>query len=207
MAKKAKTIEVEVRGTLARNEFLRVKKFLTTNGKFKLKKERVLIDYSTFIKGQKLNARNKDIRLRVTNGVPEIIVKLGSWGSKESREEISVCTPNNSFDDLVRIFGSIGLEKGMLCVRNSWVYEYKGVELALVEVPNHSYYFEAEIMSHSDEVAVAQKKLDEVVKGLDLSVWDASQFFAYIKTLNKEVNIVFDFRKYHVGDFSRRFKI
>lgn len=207
MFKKPRSIEVEVRGPLAKNEFFRVKKFLAKHGEFKLKKNRVLIDYSTFIKGQRLNARNKDIRLRMTNGIPEIIVKLGSWGSKECREEISVCAPNNSFDDLVRIFGNIGLEKGMLGVRNSWVYEYMGVELALVEVPNHSYYFEAEIMSHPDGVAVAQEKLTKVVKGLGLSVWNAEQFFTYIKTLNKEVNKVFDFREYCTGDFSKRSKV
>lgn len=115
--------------------------------------------------------------------------------------------PNNSFDDLVRIFGCIGLEKGMLCVRNSWVYDFKGTEFALVEVPNHSYYFEAEIMSGAGEVVVARKKLFEVLEELGLRIWSEQQFFAYIRTLNKEVNQVFNFHDYRTGDFAKRFKV
>ena len=41
----------------------------------------------------------------------------------------------------------------MLCVRKSKVYEYEGIEFALVEVPGHSYYYEAEKMAHENEDA------------------------------------------------------
>ena len=183
-----KTIEVEVRGPLTKGEFLRVSAFFAKNAKFKSQKDRILIDYSTFIKGQELKARKKDIRLRTTNGVSEIIIKLGSWGSNENREEISVLARENSFDDLVRIFGALGLEKGMLCVRNSAVFDFKGVEFALVEVPNHSYYFEAEMMCNTDGVTSAQKKIHGVVEELGLKVFSERKFFSYVKVLNKEAN-------------------
>lgn len=205
--KKLKTTEVEVRGSLSRGEFSRIKKFFAKHAKYKSKKERVLIDYSTFIKGQELRERRQDIRLRTTNGVPEIIIKLGSWGGNENREEISVLARENSFDDLVRIFGILGLQKGTLCVRNSTVYDFKGVEFALVEVPNHSYYFEAEVMCNANGVASARKKISEVVRELGLEVFTEREFFSYIKVLNKEANKIFNFRRYRAGDFSRKFGV
>ena len=67
-----KNIEVEVRGPLAKEKFSDlVKLFAAKNIKVR-EKDRILIDYSTFLEGGVEN-RDKDIRLRVTNGVPEII--------------------------------------------------------------------------------------------------------------------------------------
>ena len=73
----------------------------------------MLIDYSTFLE-KTLGERKKDIRLRVTNGRPEIIVKLGAWSGSDSRRELSVITPEHTFDTLVEIFGAMGFIKGVL---------------------------------------------------------------------------------------------
>ncbi|MCX6715577.1 MAG: hypothetical protein NT077_01005 [Candidatus Taylorbacteria bacterium] len=103
-----KNIEVEVRGPLSKTEFERLNSFLSKNATFKQKKERVLIDYSAGLKD-----RTKDIRVRETNGVPEIVIKLGSWGGSEKREEISLHLGKGSFDELVRAFGELGYTKGV----------------------------------------------------------------------------------------------
>jgi len=154
-----KNIEIEIRGPLSKEKFNNLVLFFDKKGKKLTEKERILIDYSTFLKGGVKN-REKDIRLRVTNGIPEIIVKLGKWGGTDHRKELSVLTNPNSFDTLVEIFGELGFSKGILCVRKSKVYEYKGIEFALVEVPNHSYYYEAEKMAYENESA---KKITEEI--------------------------------------------
>ena len=143
-----KNIEVEVRGLLSTAEYTKLKSFFADNAKKTEEKDRILIDYSTFLPGG-VEERKKDIRLRVTNGIPEIIIKIGEWGGSEARKELSVKTASGTFDLLTEIFAALGYEKGTLAVRNSHVYNYKNIEFALVEVPGHSYYFEAEKMAHA----------------------------------------------------------
>lgn len=195
----AKDIEVEIRGPLTKDEFDKLDTFLQKEGVFKQKKERVLIDYSSGMEN-----RTKDIRIRETNGVPEIVLKLGSWGGTESREEISIKTESGKFESLVKVFGELGYEKGVLCVRNSMVYDYKGIEFALVEVPNHSFFFEAEIVSTPEGAEEAEKNIKQICDELNLKVFSKDDFFEYINTLNKEANIDFDYKNFEKGYFEEK---
>ena len=202
-----KNIEIEIRGPLSKEEFDNLVKLFEDKGKKAMEKERIMIDYSTFLKGGVRN-RKKDIRLRVTNGIPEIIVKIGRWGGAEQRKELSVLTKQGEFDTLVEIFGEIGFIKGMLGVRKSKVYVYKEIEFALVEVPGHSYYYEAEKMAHSKEKAdKILKEMTEICGDLGLDVFNKKQFFNYVEKLNKEANEVFDYKNYTPNYFKNRFKL
>lgn len=112
------------------------------------------------------------------------------------------------FDKLVQIFGIVGLTKGVLCVRKSKVYDYKGVEFAFVEVPNHSFYFEAEkLIKDSDNKENAIREIREVCRELGLSLFSEKEFFDYVQLLNNEVNEVFDFINYREDYFKNRFGI
>lgn len=200
-----KNIEIEIRGPLSKEKFNSLVGFFDKEGKKLTEKDRILIDYSTFLEGGVEN-RKKDIRLRVTNGIPEIIVKLGKWGGADQRKELSVLTNPNSFATLVEVFGELGFTKGMLCSRKSKVYEYKEVEFALVEVPNHSFYYEAEKMAHENESAEQiTEEIKRVCLDLHLEMFDQKTFFEYIDTLNKEANEVFDYTVRSQNYFKNRF--
>lgn len=202
-----KNIEIEIRGPLTKEKFDNLVRMFEVKAKKTAEKNRVLIDYSTFLEGGVEN-RNKDIRLRVTNGIPEIIVKIGEWGGSEQRKELAVLTRQGEFDTLVEIFGELGFCKGMLCVRKSKVYQYKDIEFALVEVPGHSYYYEAEKMAHEEEDA--EKIIEEiknVCKDLNLEVFDKKQFFEYIDKLNKESNEIFEYKNHTPNYFKNRFDL
>jgi adenylate cyclase class IV len=171
-------IEIEVRGLLSEEEYYRVNTFLKENGTFKEEKNRTLIDYSTYLPNEGVRDRTKDIRVRMTNGVPEIVVKLGSWGGSESRRELSFKGVSGDFDTLVEIFGHLGLSRGVLAERHTLAYEYKGIEFALVTVPNHSYYFEAEKMANaSEDVASVEEEIKLVCAEIGLSVISREGFF------------------------------
>ena len=200
----SKDIEVEISGPLTEEKNTELMEFFDKNGKKTNVKHRVLIDYSTFL-GDGLKNRKKDIRLRITNGNPEIIVKLGDWNSANHRKELSVFTEAGSFDRLVQIYAALGYEKGMLCERTTHVYEYDGIEFALVEVPGHSFHYEAEIMSDEGSVEKARTHIEEVCKKLGLEIFTDQGYIEYIETLNKEVNEVFDFKDYTEDYFENRY--
>jgi len=200
-----KNIEIEIRGPLSKEKFEDLAGLFEAEGKKITEKNRVLIDYSTFLKGGVRN-RQKDIRLRVTNGVPEIVVKLGKWSGADQRKELSVFTKPGKFDTLVEIFAALGFRKGVLCIRKSKIYEYKGIEFALVEVPGHSYYYEAEKMaSKREDSEKITHEIKDICKDLKLEVFNQKQFFEYINQLNKEANEIFDYTSYTSNYFKNRF--
>lgn len=188
----SKTIEVEMRGPLSSAKMSELTSELTKKGEFIECKERVLIDYSTFLPEGGIRGRKVDIRLRNTNNVSEIIIKTGAWGGSDARREFSIKS-SAPFDTLVQVYRLLGYSKGVLCVRNISVYKYKGIELAVVEVPGHSFFFEAEIeLSEENEKEKAQTKLREVLHSLSLDIYSDSEYFDYIEILNKEANTIFD---------------
>lgn len=184
----AENIEVELRGRLDSEQYKKLTDIFSEEGKFLQEKKRVFIDYSTFLEGEGVRERQRDIRIRNTNGESEIMIKLGGWGGNEHREELSVPT-NASFDTLAKAMNALGYRKGVLCVRYTKAYTYKNIEFALVEVPSHSYYFEAEKMVASDhDMESAKQEIRTVCGELGLEVFSDEALYSYIETLNKEAN-------------------
>jgi predicted adenylyl cyclase CyaB len=189
-----KNIEVEIRGILNKTEFNKAKKFFKEKAKFIEKKRRVLIDYSVFLPGEGIRSRQRDIRVRVTNDIPEIIVKLGSWGGSESRRELSFMGRKGEFGTLVEIFGQLGFTKGMRAKRDGLIYTYKGIEFSLIETPGKNYYFEAEKMAHGKEdFKKVENKIRKVCEALGLKVLDKEGFYEFVERLNKTENEIFEF--------------
>lgn len=202
-----KQIEIEIRGPLSENKLKELEEYFSEKGERIREKERVLIDYSVFLEDD-IKKREKDIRLRVTNKIPEIIIKTGNWGGVDQRKELSVFTKEGEFDKLVQIFSIMGFRKGMLCVRKSKDYNYKGVEFSLVEVPGHSYYYEAErLVSENEDKEKTTEEIKSVCKSLDLEIFNKKDFFKYIKKLNEESNEIFDYKDYNPGYFKKRFNL
>ncbi|MFA6519991.1 MAG: hypothetical protein WCT44_00080 [Candidatus Paceibacterota bacterium] len=203
-----KDIEVEVRGVLNEDKYNNAKNLFKEKAVFKENKDRILIDYSTFLEGQGIRDRQKDIRVRVTNGIPEVVVKLGSWGGSESRRELSFKGKEGEFETLVEIFGQLGFTKGTLAKRDAIVYDYKNVEFALVKTPGGHYYFEAEKMAHGQEdFAKVENEIREVCQELGLNVIDKEGFFKFIDELNKTDNQIFDFGDFKVNYFKDKFGV
>lgn len=189
----SQTIEVEARGYLTKVKYESLKAFFDKYGTNKFIKNRILIDYSTCIKGADIRDRHLDIRARITNEIPEMIIKVGKWKGSDTRKEISVILQKGQFSNLVQAYAVLGYKKGVLCIRNSLIYFFKNIEFALVEVPSHSYFFEAEICVVSEtEVEKAQNDIKNVCKDLNIQLFTDQEWFNYIDVLNKEANKLFD---------------
>lgn len=203
------TIEVEVRGLLSKSEARQLERFLSDNGLYQGIKKRLTIDYSFYLPEGGVERREKDIRLRVTNGLPEFIIKLGKWGAGENRKELSVKTNTGDFPTLVNMLTHLGLEKGMAFVRISKVYIYKEIEFSIVEVPGHSYYYEAEqLVSTKKDANKASSIIENACKDLDLTVFNNQEFLDYVTLLNEESNQEFNAQDVKGVDyFKKRFGI
>ena len=203
-----KNFEIEVRGPLNKDQYNHLLKFLSQKGKKKSYKKRILIDYSESIGNKKLDKRNVDLRIRSTNGIPEIILKRGKWAAQDARDEISILTKRGSFDKLVQFFGAVGITKGVLCERNISVFDYKNIEFAIIEIAGEYYTYEAEILlDNKNDSEASKKKINEVCHNLGLDIFSDKEFFDFIKMLNKSINKKFDFTDYKSGFFENKYGI
>lgn len=201
-------IEVELRGPLTKESYDKLKEFFNQKGEKKSIKKRILIDYTTCIEGEDIRIRNIDIRARITNDIPEIIIKIGKWKGSDIRKEISVLLQKGQFSNLVQAYAALGYKKGMLCIRNSMIFNYNNVEFALVEVPGHSYFFEAEMLVESKEgIEIAQEKINKTCRELGLELFSDVDWFNYIELLNKEANKLFDIDKDGEDYFMKHYNI
>ncbi len=201
-------IEIELRGRLTNEQYLTLLTTLQKDGTYKEHKHRLLLDYSTFLPGEGVAERKQDIRLRITNGVPEIMTKIGGWGGDEHRREISIFTEAGSFDRLVETYGILGYTKAIVAERHTEVFDYKGFEFALVTVPNHSHYFEIETMAHGEaDIARVKAEMRTVCEELQLEIFDDAGFYGYIEELNRETNSVFEFKDFEPNYFTNRYAI
>jgi len=200
-------VEVEFRGPLAQEDYARLESKLSKDGSFVKEKRRLLIDYSSGLTDDDIRDRNLDIRLRITNHEPEIIIKTGTWGGSDARTEISVMLKKGQFLNMVEAYAALGYTKGVLCIRNSKIYQYQDIEFALVEVPNHSYYFEAEMEVTDDTfIARAQPKIKTTCSELGLSIYTDEEFFRSVEKLDAEANVHYDFNKHGREYFSQHYK-
>lgn len=193
-----RNIEVEVRGPLSKKQYRQLSKKFDQEGRFVADKNRLAICYPDPKTDSLVENCNIDIRVRNTNGIPELIVKVGKWGAvDESRREYSLIGERGKFHEMIEMLGVMGFDHGMAVVRLGKAYDFKGVEFSLVEVPGHSYFFEAEIMSAEKEKSKALKKIGELCKELRLELFSQQAFYDYINLLNKEAN-----KKFRIEDFN-----
>ncbi|MCD6230185.1 MAG: hypothetical protein J7K00_05350 [Candidatus Diapherotrites archaeon] len=184
--------EVEFRGPISDRKYVELKRFLLDKGRFLGRKSRFLIDYSTFCEG--IRERKTDVRARVTDGVPEMVIKVGGWGACDERKEILVRAEKGGFLNVVEAYAALGYKRGMSAFRFMENFEFDGVVFALVEIPGYGFYFELEVVVENEvEISAAKEKLGKMCGLLELEVWGDEGFFDFIDQLNKNVNKVFDF--------------
>lgn len=177
-----KDYEIELRGLLDDNEHRTLQEFLSKNGKLIKKYER-----KQWIFGLS-HAKKIDLRIKETNQNYEFSLKVGQLG-KKSRREISIPFPKEKADEALDFLKYLGKREGLIAIRNAEIYLYKDIEWALVEVPNHSYYFEAEKIVRSEEEGnIAKKEIAGIAKTLGLKLFTNKETLAYIKRLDEESN-------------------
>ena len=110
--------EVEARGKLTVSTTEIVKRFKKLNAKSLGKTRRFSLIY---LRNKSADKNNPvDLRIRVTNGKAEIILKYGKWGAFDSREEVSVPISVKDFSNAVEMLRLIGWTHGVINVNDRY---------------------------------------------------------------------------------------
>ncbi|MFA6096572.1 MAG: hypothetical protein WC788_03010 [Candidatus Paceibacterota bacterium] len=194
-----KNIEIEIRGPLDDESHKQLLKYIDKNGRLLKKQSRFLVDYSTFLEG--IGDRKSDIRLRVTNGKIELIVKKGKFGAF-AREEASVFVEGGDLKNAFSFMALLGFRKGVAAVRKILRYDVDGVEIAIQDVIRygtkdeiHSRFYEAEVMTSKTDAEKGKNRIIALLDKIGLKKFGEEDWNEYIAKLNKEANGVYDYDK------------
>ncbi len=180
-------IEVEVRG--------RVENFEETLEKFRKDKDVQFVkekDRFTMLflrKGARPlreDVENElvDLRIRITNKKPELVLKYGKLSGCEGREEILIPIQTSDFEKAVEMLKLLEWNHGVTIATKAYIFNYKDTEFALVKTTGLD-YFEAERIVHEKEDAdrIIQE-IKEVCKEFHLDPIDKDEFFELLEDLN-----------------------
>ncbi len=202
-------IEVEARGEIKTDFNELIDKFKKI-AEFKGVKERISFVYIR--KGIDIDVREVlddlvDLRLRVTNKKAEIIMKYGKWSGSDSREEYSVPIDLKDFESTINLFKCLDWNKGIIAITKTYVFDYKGIEFALVKYHDKEHYFEAEKMvENKKDIKKEEKFIKAECEKLGLIIFTGEEFMDYINYLNKNRNYKFDFKKQDFSYWKEKFK-
>ncbi len=177
--------EVELRGKLTPEKKTKLVKFLMKNGKLVKSYKR-----TQWIFGLS-HSKKIDLRIKQTNGKNEFSLKVGKLNNS-NRKEISIPFDKDKLKESIDFLKYLGYREGLRAIRNADIYEYRRIEWAIVEVPGHSNYFEAEkLVGSKKEGKCAVKEIEKIALELGLKVFSPKETLEYISILDAEANKVF----------------
>lgn len=177
-------VEVEITGPLTKNELDEIRSELKS-WKYEGRFDRYLINFTT----EEMRKNKLDVRARITNGVPELVVKHGEWGSGKRIETLVQCE-QNQFLPLVRALGAMGLIEAIGGHRVSERFTNSDMEFAIIEVPGYSYFYEAELMVNQGQEDEAMDRLQKWALDHKLDVFNKDEYLNFIDDLDKNANDV-----------------
>lgn len=188
--------EIEIRGKIGKEEFVKLYAFLTKNAKFMDEYDRLTVDISPGFDpktrnwdqiNKKANNNQIDLRIKKSGKNEKISVKLGHYASK-SRQEFEIDLKEGELIDALRLFEALGFKTGMIYKWKSRIYEYRGFEIKISEYPNE--YRDWEIESQNPG-----KDPDVLAEQLSLHPFTEEEFREYISWKNNTLHDLYSLEK------------
>jgi hypothetical protein len=165
-----KEIEVEFRAEIKPSEIILIKRKLNKIGIVKSYTKRLSVMYFGVI-----NSKDVDIRVRITNGEAELVIKYGGLGASD-RLEVSQRIDKSQFIGFARIFFQFGF-KSNIGERKTYNYKLpRGITVSLVLAKDIA-YIELEKMSSLDTKKRSVIEIKEVAQLLGLRLFDSDESF------------------------------
>jgi adenylate cyclase class IV len=177
---KQRNFEIELRSMFDKEKYDQLFDFLSENA-------------------QDLGEDNKDVffflfpdkLLKVVNNVSQktakIVLKLNRIGQASDFDETEIPISPSDCKKAVEMFKRLGFNDIQNTFQKRHNFMYKGVELALKYSNTWSYHLELEIVVHEEsEKNVAEKKILEVAKELNIHVLSNKELAKFTKKVDKD---------------------
>jgi len=204
----ANQIEVEFIGSLTNNKFEELKELFAKQGKFKKQKQRLSFMYfKNKIPKELEEIKDEliDLRIRITNKEPEVMLKYGLFTGSHARKEIALNPSQEELPNYVDFLKGLGWHLGVLYATETFVYTYKGIEFSLIKIKDYGYNFEAEIMTDENKIEETKTEINKQLIELGLKTFDESGLNKQCNEINNKKDLQFDFLKDDFEQIKERF--
>jgi adenylate cyclase class IV len=200
-------IEVEHRGVLDEDKFQELKTFFEKEGESLGLNERFSVIYSQRENDQikEVYEHPVDLKVRITNGEGELVLKYGKWSGNDARKEFLFPLEKEKFDEMIEFLKILGHYHGVLQATKTYLYRYKGIDFSLVDVPDWGYYFEAEVVTNPEDVQKANEKIEEECRKLGIEALNHEGFCKLLESLNNRPGYRFNLKKQKFSEIKKRF--
>lgn len=201
-------IEVEYIGSLSEEKFEELKDLFSKSGEIIKEKKRLTLMYFrdkipkdlTEIKDEKV-----DLRFRVTNKEPEVVLKYGDFSGNHARKEISLDLSGDDSEKYVEFLSLLGWNLCVIYATDTSVFTYKGIEFSLVKIEDYGYNFEAEILTEESDVENAKDKIEKVLSELELRPFCEQELNKQCNEINNKLELKIDLSKNKFSEIKERF--
>lgn len=192
-------IDVEIRGPVAKKEYDKLFKTLTTAGDGQYLGHQIALTYSD--KGH----NNREVRIEHKNGTAKIFVAVGKTGA---REEIVTQLASGGFSDAVKMFAELGYKKGTVTVQKVFSANYGGARFSIYGSDGDAVYYEAVITTKGPtEAKEAKGKLEKLARNFKLPMWTPLHMLEFMRRLHETLNYMYDYSVDGPNYFKNRFEI
>lgn len=184
-----KTLEIEIRGKISKNDFDIVFALLNKDGKLKDNYKRVSIDLSPGFDAKSRSWKSDDqidLRVKKSGEEEKISLKIGKVHAKK-RQEIEIHLKEGEFLNSILLLETLGFNKGMIYFWESWEYDYRGFEIKLSKYTNEYHTWEIESKDTSDP--------NKIAKELKLRPYTKNEYQSAIDWENKEIHKIYSFKQ------------
>ncbi|MDD4477356.1 MAG: hypothetical protein PHY40_04385 [Patescibacteria group bacterium] len=191
---KQKLIEAEIRAEVLPKEYEKIKKNIEKIGITSSHTKRLSVMFFGEVGFKKF-----DIRVRITNGDCEVVVKTGSFGS-HNRVEISQNINREQFIGMVKIFAQFGFA---MKIGEREVFNYSvhpDITVSLVSA-GPIMYVEIEKMSDKNKIRKDVLFLRKIAKNIKLDILNSEEEFSELcQRLDEKVDqsflgTIYDYKK------------
>ena len=204
-----KQIEVEIRGKIFNEEFDGILEKFKRETKFIEEKDRLTFIY--FREGRGINNLNEvrgdpvDLKVRITNKKAEIAMKYGRWGAIESRKEFLFPIETEKFGQAVEFLKCLNWKKGVLMDTKTFVFDYKGIEFAIVKSGDFCYFEAEKLVDQEDEAPAVIEELKKICEEMELKIFKEEEFISMMENINERKDRLFDMDRDNFEKIKERF--
>ena len=202
--------EVEARGKLPISLDEASAKLKSLGGKFLERRKRFSLIYIRQSSGPTNDIKNDpvDLRIRVSNGKSEIVLKYGESGSFDNRIEVSVPIETSDFSSAVELFKLLGFTQGVVTVTGSYKFEYKDIEFVFVSTNESGpAYFEAErLTENKEDIEKERRYIMDVCTELGMEPSSQQEYIELLNSINNMPGHRFDLKKESFDSIKQRFE-
>ncbi len=117
----------------------------------------------------------EDLRIQKNDFYSKIWMKKGKL-HEDSREEIEIITKKESFDELLKLFNTLGYKEEIKWIRKRMEYKWNGVTVDIDYTKGYGYIIELEKITSEEMKEVTLKSLRRKLKELKIEETPKEEF-------------------------------